>query len=257
MSKGAVNQVIQKAIGDAAFRRQLQSDPGKALAGFDLTKDERSAITSGDPAGLTALGVDQRMSKAFSVGGLAAMSKAQDPGGLAAASKAVSPDVTGLRSSAFIDEGGAASSAAIIASDTSGGSVNATNLRRIEGDLNTSAAVDAPQGASSDFNLRRIEGDLNVSSAAVTDAGSINASNLRRIEGDLNTGNAAAVPHEVDHAADSVTAFETEGSSADFSAIDPGILTTDTSAFVTDADVDPSSLGNTGTTDAGGNAITE
>jgi len=72
MSNGAVQQVIQRAIGDAAFRRQLQSDPGKALAGMDLTKDERAAVTSGDPARLTALGVDQRMSKAFGLSGVEA-----------------------------------------------------------------------------------------------------------------------------------------------------------------------------------------
>ena len=72
MSNGAVKQVIQRAIGDAAFRRQLQSDPGKALAGMDLTKDERAAVTSGDPARLTALGVDQRMSKAFGLSGVEA-----------------------------------------------------------------------------------------------------------------------------------------------------------------------------------------
>ena len=72
MSNGAVQQVIQRAIGDAAFRRQLQSDPGKALSGMDLTKDERAAVTSGDPARLTALGVDQRMSKAFGLSGVEA-----------------------------------------------------------------------------------------------------------------------------------------------------------------------------------------
>ena len=70
MSRSTVNQVVQRAIGDAAFRRQLQRDPQNALSGFDLSDDERAAITSGDPTRLTALGVDQRMSKAFGLGGL-------------------------------------------------------------------------------------------------------------------------------------------------------------------------------------------
>lgn len=93
MSKSTVNQVVQRAISDAAFRRQLQSDPHKALKGFDLSADERSAITAGDPARLTALGVDQRMSKAFSLGALSD------------ASKVVVGDATGAGgSAAFIDD---------------------------------------------------------------------------------------------------------------------------------------------------------
>src|SRR5579859_5375939 len=75
MSTGAVNQIVQRAISDAAFRRQLQRDPQSALTGFDLTKDERAAIASGDPSRLTALGVDQRMSKAFNVSGVDGVSR--------------------------------------------------------------------------------------------------------------------------------------------------------------------------------------
>jgi hypothetical protein len=60
--------VIQRAISDGAFRRQLQSDPATALRGFNLTPDEIAAIRSGDSGKLMSLGVDQRMSKAFTVG---------------------------------------------------------------------------------------------------------------------------------------------------------------------------------------------
>jgi hypothetical protein len=72
MSKEALAKVVQRAISDAGFRRQLSSDPAGALRGFDLTADERSAIRTGDVGRLSTLGVDQRMSKLFSLGALAA-----------------------------------------------------------------------------------------------------------------------------------------------------------------------------------------
>src|SRR5687767_9529593 len=68
MSKGTLGQVVKRAISDAAFRRQLQSDPEGALKGFDLTSDERAALRSGDASKLSGFGVDQRMSKAFALG---------------------------------------------------------------------------------------------------------------------------------------------------------------------------------------------
>ena len=69
MSKEALAKVVQRAISDAAFRRQLSTDPSGALRGFDLTSDETSAIRSADAGKLSALGIDQRMSKAFTLGG--------------------------------------------------------------------------------------------------------------------------------------------------------------------------------------------
>ncbi len=67
MSKN-LEKVIQRAISDAAFRRQLQSNPEAALRGFKLTQDEVAALRSADAGKLTSLGIDQRMSKVFSVG---------------------------------------------------------------------------------------------------------------------------------------------------------------------------------------------
>src|SRR5687767_8472942 len=75
MSKGTLGQVVKRAISDAGFRRQLQSDPEGALKGFDLTSDERAALRTGDASKLTSLGIDQRMSKAFAMGEAAAVSK--------------------------------------------------------------------------------------------------------------------------------------------------------------------------------------
>ena len=68
MSKGTLGQVVKRAISDAAFRRQLQTDPEGALKGFDLTSEERAALRSGDAAKLSGFGIDQRMSKAFAMG---------------------------------------------------------------------------------------------------------------------------------------------------------------------------------------------
>src|SRR4030088_804060 len=69
MASKNLGAVIQRAISDGAFRRQLQSDPAAALRGFNLTPDEVAAIRSGDSGKLMSLGVDQGMSKAFSVFG--------------------------------------------------------------------------------------------------------------------------------------------------------------------------------------------
>src|SRR3954467_5696132 len=67
MSKEALAKVVQRAIGDGAFRRQLSTDPATALRGFDLPTDESAAIRSGDAGRLTAMGVELRMSKAFTL----------------------------------------------------------------------------------------------------------------------------------------------------------------------------------------------
>ena len=81
MSKN-LETVIQRAISDAAFRRQLQANPEAALRGFKLTADEVAAIRSGDAGRLTSLGIDQRMSKTFAFGGDAVASRAAIGGDL-------------------------------------------------------------------------------------------------------------------------------------------------------------------------------
>ena len=60
MSIETLTQVIERASTDAAFRTQLQSSPERALAGYDLSADERTALLSQDPGRLEALGVDTR-----------------------------------------------------------------------------------------------------------------------------------------------------------------------------------------------------
>src|SRR2546423_13146568 len=81
MSKN-LERVIQRAISDAAFRRQLQSNPEAALRGFKLTDTEVAALRSGDAGKLTSLGIDQRMSKTFTFGGDSLASRASIGGEL-------------------------------------------------------------------------------------------------------------------------------------------------------------------------------
>ena len=63
MSQESLAKVLERASTDAAFRAQLQSNPDGVLAGYDLTAEERAALTSGDSGQLGSLGVDSRMTK--------------------------------------------------------------------------------------------------------------------------------------------------------------------------------------------------
>ena len=109
MSKEALAKVVQRAISDAAFRRQLSTDPTGALRGFDLSADESMAVRSGDAGRLSALGVDQRMSKAFTLG-----ADAQ------AATKLGGTDITGTFGSAVTTGGaGVAGGSALVSGGTS------------------------------------------------------------------------------------------------------------------------------------------
>ncbi len=63
MSQATLAEVVERASVDETFRARLQSDPESALAGYELTPEERSALRSGDRAALKALGVDARISK--------------------------------------------------------------------------------------------------------------------------------------------------------------------------------------------------
>ena len=88
MSKEAVAKVVQRAISDGGFRRQLSSDPASALKGFDLSAAETAAIRSGDPGRLSAFGVDLRMSKAFTLSADSASNTGALTGGTNAAGNA-------------------------------------------------------------------------------------------------------------------------------------------------------------------------
>ncbi|HLH24473.1 MAG TPA: Os1348 family NHLP clan protein [Chloroflexota bacterium] len=63
MSQEALSKVIERASTDAAFRAQLANSPESALAGYDLTPEERAAVMNGDSGTMSSLGVDARVSK--------------------------------------------------------------------------------------------------------------------------------------------------------------------------------------------------
>jgi len=63
MSKAGVEALAQKAMSDESFRQQIKNNPDAALAGYDLTAEEKAAIKSGNAAKLRELGVDERITK--------------------------------------------------------------------------------------------------------------------------------------------------------------------------------------------------
>ena len=63
MSQEALAKVVERASTDAGFRSQLASNPESALAGYDLTAEERAAVLSGDAGQTGSIGVDARISK--------------------------------------------------------------------------------------------------------------------------------------------------------------------------------------------------
>jgi len=122
MSKEALAKVVQRAISDASFRRQLSSDTAGALRGFDLTADEVSALRAGDAGRLSTLGVDQRMSKSFALGGgaLAATKMAQSD--LGTSNPSMIDDVSGVGSRTVIPSD---PDATLTADDAGGGAASA------------------------------------------------------------------------------------------------------------------------------------
>jgi hypothetical protein len=142
MSKDALAKVVQRAISDAAFRRQLNSDPAGALRGFDLSSDEQSALRTGDAGRLSTLGVDQRMSKAFAIGGgLASTRMSQSdltPGG----GPAMLDDLSGSAGRTVIP----ADPAQVGSADLDGGT-SATGTVRVGDDWKFEGRV-APEGGA-------------------------------------------------------------------------------------------------------------
>ena len=61
MSKRALEQVLMRALGDGEFRDHLRTSPDAALARYDLTDEERTAILNADQPALLEFGVDKRL----------------------------------------------------------------------------------------------------------------------------------------------------------------------------------------------------
>ena len=141
MSKDALAKVVQRAISDAAFRRQLNSDPTGALRGFDLSSDEMSALRTGDAGRLSTLGIDQRMSKAFAIGGgLASTRMSQSdltPGG----GPSMVDDLSGAGARTVVP----GDPAQVASADVDGGAASGTRTARV-GDDYKFASKEAPGG---------------------------------------------------------------------------------------------------------------
>jgi hypothetical protein len=65
MPSDSFRTVVERAITDEAFAARLRSDRETALAEYDLSDDEKQALISSDPDRLSALGLDDRVSKSF------------------------------------------------------------------------------------------------------------------------------------------------------------------------------------------------
>ncbi|MBI2325402.1 MAG: hypothetical protein HYU87_10640 [Chloroflexi bacterium] len=213
MSKGTLNQVIQRAVSDAAFRRQLQRDPASALADFDLSKDERSAIASGDPAQLTGLGVDQRMSKAFVIGGLSGSASAAVIGDAGAGANAVLVDESAMTGhGALIDDNAASAARSLIEPDAGHGAGAV-----IVGDpVSPNVAAFDPETASGDLNTIDA-GLLGGTTAAFAETSRTEVTDVNQ---DANWD-----------AASGVTAFEPAGPSTagELNVLDAGVAEVDSS----------------------------
>ena len=58
MTVFAVNYLCREVLRDRAFRAAIKADPAKALAGLDLTEEERRALIAGDVGALYRIGVN-------------------------------------------------------------------------------------------------------------------------------------------------------------------------------------------------------
>ena len=58
MSTFAVNYLCRELLRDHAFRAAMKADPQKALAGHDLTDEERRALLAGEVGTLFRIGVN-------------------------------------------------------------------------------------------------------------------------------------------------------------------------------------------------------
>jgi hypothetical protein len=67
MTQAAVQTVIGRAVMDAAFRQALFTDPAQALAGYDLSVDERAALQALNAEQVAAFAgsLDERISKSM------------------------------------------------------------------------------------------------------------------------------------------------------------------------------------------------
>ncbi len=223
MSKEALAKVVQRAISDGAFRRQLSSDSATALRGFDLSADETAAIRSGDSGRLSSLGVDLRMSKAFVISGDQATGDAMRP----VLSNDLGASFTGASSSA--GQGAAGSSAlsggnaSAASSALTGGNAAAGSSALSGGDA--SAASSALSGGNASAASSAMSGgNASAASSALTSGNA--ADNDALISGGDNFGRDNAITGaDPAHALGSATSGDNSGTFGN--VLTPGDVTSD------------------------------
>ena len=188
MSKEALAKVVQRAISDGAFRRQLSTDPGTALRGFDLTADESAAIRSGDSSRLSTLGVDLRMSKAFSMASDQATGDAARP----VLSNDLGASYTGATTVA--GQGSAGSSANALTGQSSAGS----SANTLTGQSSAGSSANTLGGQGSAGSSALTSGNQADHEAIIT-------------SGDNSGRDSVVIPGQPAHALDSETSSDNSG----------------------------------------------
>ena len=77
MSKQAIEAILGRSVLDDSYRHQFFADPNRALAGYDLTKEERAALLSVDAETLDAFA--ERLGVHLGTGGRRAQSRGSPP----------------------------------------------------------------------------------------------------------------------------------------------------------------------------------
>jgi hypothetical protein len=62
MTVEGASQILKRAHDEPEFRHLLQTEPDRAMHGYDVEPDERAAIISGDVTRLRQLGVSEELS---------------------------------------------------------------------------------------------------------------------------------------------------------------------------------------------------
>ena len=158
MSKEALAKVVQRAISDGAFRRQLSTDPTGALRGFDLNTNEIAALRSGDSGRLSTLGVDLRMSKAFAM--------STNDGTNSTVSNVVSSDLQSGRNSAFESGVNSSGNSSLNAGVNSSGNSSLNAGVNSSGNSTFNSGVNS--GANSGVNSVRTPADITTGNSSLT-----------------------------------------------------------------------------------------
>jgi hypothetical protein len=215
MSKEALAKVVQRAISDGAFRRQLSTDPSTALRGFDLTADESAAIRSGDSNRLSTLGVDLRMSKVFTMAGDQATGDAARPvlsndlgASYTGATTVAGQGSAGSSATSLAGQGSAGSSANTLGGQSSAGSSANTLGGQSSAGSGATTTVDHGSAGSS---ANTLGGQASAGSSALTSGNQADHEALITT-GDNSGRDSVVIPGEPAHALGSETSGDNSGS---------------------------------------------